>query len=521
MMKKTKLSLSVLLGAIVLASHLRAVEVSTNHPAPWRMPSIFSENMVLQRDVPVPIWGWGPEGQSLTVQFGTNKLVTTVTNGRWRVTLPPTPAGGPHSLILIPKDETQIQLFSQVLFGDVWLICGQSNMQTGLSNIDPAEREEAVRRREEFPLIRVAQVCHRNPHLTTEIREEPVSYWGNVKWESTTFLAPRSNTADIPGCGSAVSYFFARALQQKLGTNVPIGMVEVGAIMSGESWISYDEVAATPELAHLRGKLYPNATSRCYGANIAPLVPLALRGFVYYQGEMNAGRGEEYRDVLPALIRSWRKAWQNEDLPFLIVQLPGFTKNKPRERVALDMPDEILKQLQKDSLEHGFIGIREAQLMTRLNVPRTGLAVILDLGDPYDIHPGRKRVVGERLALLARQLSYGEKELVAEGPLATDATFSGDSVRVKFLNVGGGLVAPSGKMTSFELAGEDGKWVEAEAKVDGGTVVVSAPGLAAPKAVRYAWAGYPQFSLFNNEGIPASPFRFPIPVKDKTAGAKK
>jgi sialate O-acetylesterase len=360
-------------------------------------------------------------------------------------------------------------------------------------------------------LIRVAQVCHRNPHLSTEIREEPVSYWGNVKWESTTFLAPRSNTADIPGCGSAVNYFFARALQQNLGTNIPIGMIEVGAIMTGESWISYEEVAATPELAVLRGKPYPNATSRCFGANIAPLVPYALRGFAYYQGEMNAGRGEQYRDVLPALIRSWRKAWKNDNLPFLIVQLPGFNKDKPRERVELDMPEEILKQLQKDSVEHGFVGVREAQLMTRLSMPRTGLAVIMDLGDPYDIHPGRKRAVGERLALLARQLSYGEKDLVAEGPLATGAEFNGNAAKVSFLNVGGGLVAPSGRLNSFELAGEDGKWVEAEAAVEGSAVVVKAPGLAAPEAMRYAWAGYPQISLFNKEGLPASPFRFPVP----------
>ncbi len=503
----------ILAGCAMGMSSMEAADVVTptnvvavTNMVAWRMPTIFSENMVLQRDVPVPIWGWGPEGQSLTVQLDTQKFVAVVTNGRWQVTLPPMPAGGPHSLILLPKDDTQIQLYSQVMFGEVWLICGQSNMQFPME--ETAERDDALAHRQEYPLIRVAQVCHRNPHMSRGRRVEPVSYWGNVKWEQASYLVTRSCKTDIPGSSSAVSYFFARALQRQLGTNVPIGMIEVGAIMSAESWVSDEEVVATPGMAKLRGKGYPNSTSRCFDADIFPLVPYAVRGFAYYQGEMNAGRGEEYQVVLPALIRSWRKAWGNDDLPFLVVQLPGFHKNQKQDRHALDMPEDILNQLQKDSAEHGYCGVREAQLMTRLNVPHTGLAVTIDVGDAYDIHPPRKLAVGERLALLARKMVYGEKELVAEGPLATGATFEGGAARIKFNDVGGGLTAPSGKLTGFELAGADGVWGEAEAKIDGSTLVVTRAGVATPAAVRYCWAGFPRYSLFNKEGLPASPFRF-------------
>ena len=471
--------------------------------------------MVLQRDTPVPVWGWGPEGETLTVQINATKVATTVvTNGRWRVTLPPMAAGGPHSLLLIPKNETHIRLYSQVLYGDVWLICGQSNMLMPLNDIDAAEREEAVRDRDAFPLIRVAQAGHRNPHTVREARAETVGYWGAVKWETAAYHATRSSSADIPGNHSAVSAFFARALQRHLGADIPVGMIEVGAIMPAESWIDDEEIMASPISDELRGKGYPHATSRCYLANIAPLAPYALKGFIYYQGEMNVGRGEQYRTLLPALIRSWRKVWRNEALPFLIVQLPGYHGKRPggtAARHALDMPDEILDQLHNESAEHGFCGVREAQLLTRLATPHTGLAVTIDKGDPYDIHPGRKKAVGERVALLARRVAYGEDGLVAEGPLAVEAAFKGVAATVSFLPGGGVLAAPDGTLVGFELAGADGVWGAAEARIVGDTVIVTRAGLAAPQAVRYGWAGYPRYSLFNTDGLPASPFRFPVP----------
>ncbi|MCG3148734.1 MAG: hypothetical protein PCFJNLEI_02179 [Verrucomicrobiae bacterium] len=478
--------------------------VAESPPCRWWLPGMFSENMVLQRDVPMPIWGWGPDGESVTVQIADQKVSTTVTNGRWQVTLKPLPAGGPHTLLILPKDETQIQMFTQVMVGDVWLVCGQSNMLMPLDETTGAA--DVIATAQQHPGIRVFQTGHRNPHTLTNVLTAPVAFWGAPKWEAAAYLAPRSSKTDIPGGPAAISYYFARALDRHFEGKIPLGMIEVGAIMRGECWIADAEIAGTPELAGLRGKPYPNATSRCFAANIAPLAPFPVRGFIYYQGEMNAG-DDHYQHTLPALIRSWRRAWGNDQLPFLIVQLPGFHKHDPAAGAhALDMPAEFLAKLQQDTAAHGFIVVREAQRLTRATVPHTGLAVTIDLGEPFNIHPPRKREVGERLALLARQLTYGETNLLAEAPLPKPAKFSGDKVVVQFVNATGGLVVRDDKPVGFEIAGANGVFHLAEVTVSGDTVTARSSGVPQPQAIRYAWAGYPQVSLFNQAGLPATPF---------------
>jgi len=248
----------------------------------------------------------------------------------------------------------------------------------------------------------------------------------------------------------------------------------------------------------------------CFNANIAPLTPYAIRGAIYYQGEMNAGQHREYRYGLQALIESWRGAWDNPELPFLIVQLPGFIKHEQKKH-ALDMDDKILAEFKGENINHGFCQVREAQWQVCRTVPHTALAITIDLGEPFDIHPPRKKPVAERLFLQARRLVYGEKDLTATGPVPSRVEKKDKSLIVHFDHAGGGLAAANGKLAGFELSGDGETFVPAVARISGITVIVTADAVPDPRSVRYAWAGYPEVTLYNREGLPATPFRWPEP----------
>ena len=513
------------IGVLLTSLALGAVrtEAATNGPAAGRIvvPAIFSENMVLQRDVPIPVWGWGPEGEVITVTIAdeqqdakmTVPLKVIVTNGAWRVTLPPLKAGGPYTLLIMGKDIHDTLMFTQVLVGDVWLACGQSNMMMGITDAEGAAAAAAERFK--YPNLRMAMMGRRQAHEVTEPQTTTEGYWGPVKWENSSYGITRSNKTSTPGCPSAVGYYFARELYQYLKGEVPVGIIQVTQLLPAISWVDDQTVATTPALVGYRGKGYPVATSKAYMAEIAPLAPFPIRGALYYQGEMDSGQGEHYRAALPALIKSWRKAWDNPQLPFLFVQLAGFTDNKAPANKQLDMDATVLAQFHQQSAEHGFCGVREAQLLTAESVPFTGMASAIDLGDPYDIHPKRKREVGERLFLLARKIAYGETTLVASGPVPARIENKGDRFEVTFKNVGGGLVAKTGELKGFELSKDGQTFVAVPARIVQDTVIVSSPDVKAPKALRYAWAGYPLCSLYNKENLPASPFRYPVPGEVK------
>jgi len=494
-----------------LALGFLTAKAATNAPSAGRIivPSIFSENMILQRDVPVPVWGWGPEGEEITVSIAGQKHKVTVKDGAWQVMLAPLKAGGPYTLLIMGKEIRDTLLFTQVLAGEVWLAVGQSNMMMGVTDADGAE--EAAAERFKYPNLRMVVMGMRDSHQVTGPQTRTEGYWGPVKWENSTYDIIRSNKKDVPGCPSAVGYYFARELYKYLKSEVPVGIIEVGQLLPAISWVDDQTIVETPALAEYRGKPYPDATSKGYAANIAPLAPFPIRGALYYQGEMDAGNGLRYRAALPALIRSWRKAWNNPELPFLFVQLAGFSSHEALPDKRLDMDAAILARLHKDTAEHGLCGVREAQLMTAESVPFAGMASAVDLGDPYDIHPRRKREVGERLFLLARKIAYGEKDLVACGPAPARIVNKGGRFEVTFHHIGGGLVAKDGELKGFELS-EDGKtFSAAQARIERDIVIVSSPDVKAPAAIRYAWAGYPLCSLYNREGLPASPFRFPVP----------
>jgi sialate O-acetylesterase len=238
---------------------------------------------------------------------------------------------------------------------------------------------------------------------------------------------------------------------------------------------------------------------------IEPLIPYAIRGAIWYQGESNAGRAFEYRTLLPAMINSWRAAWKEGDFPFLIVQLAPFMK------------------IEEEPKESQWAELREAQLLTSLRMPNVGLAVITDVGEEYDIHPQRKGPVGARLALAARAIAHGEK-IEYSGPLFDKMEVTDNKAILSFNHVGAGLEARGGPLTGFTIAGPDHKFFKAVAEIQGDKILVSSPQVQRPVSVRFGWANFPVVNLWNKDGLPASPFRtddFPITTQPhKTTAAR-
>jgi sialate O-acetylesterase len=291
---------------------------------------------------------------------------------------------------------------------------------------------------------------------------------------------------------SAVAYHFGQALQKEL--DVPIGLINTSfGGTPAEAWTSRQGLAEHQSLQHYVARpadpKNKNGATGLYNAMIHPLVPFAIRGAIWYQGESNAGRAFEYRTLFPAMITDWRRVWGQGDFPFLFVQLAPF---KP----IVDQP-----------VESDWAELREAQLYTAQSVPKTAMAVITDVGDEKDIHPKQKQPVGERLALAARALAYGEQKLVFSGPEFKEAKVDAGKMVLSFKHVGDGLAAKGDSLTGFTIAGSDRKFVNAYAEIRNDQVVVWHPEVSQPVAVRYGWANYPTGNLWNTGGLPATPFR--------------
>ena len=293
---------------------------------------------------------------------------------------------------------------------------------------------------------------------------------------------------------SAVGYHFGVALQKKLG--VPVGLINsnVGGTPA-QRWADYESLYAAPETkGYVKTEKAGDETkpiaagSDLYNAMIAPLAPYAIRGAIWYQGESNAGQAERYRTLFPTMIQSWRKTFGQPEMPFYFVQLAPW-------KAKTDKPQES-----------DWAELREAQLMTLSKLPNTGMAVITDIGDEKDIHPKPKQPVGERLALAALANTYKEK-LEYSGPVFESLKIDGDKAILRFSHVGQGLEAKGEKLTGFTIAGEDKVWHNADAKIEGETVVVTCSEVSKPVAVRFGWANFPIVNLWNKDGLPATPFR--------------
>jgi sialate O-acetylesterase len=493
-----------MLAALAWLSALPASAAVRAHP-------LFSDGAVLQRGMPVPVWGTAEEGETVTVRIQDQSATTTANGGRWQVRLRPLKAGGPFTLTIAGKETIEAK---DVLVGEVWLCSGQSNMEWPLTRT--YEPQEAIQGSEDAQLRLWTE-----PHAIAGYPlREARGAWKKCGPESVAGF-------------SAVAYYFGRDLRRALG--VPVGLIQsTWGGTPAEAWTSRAQLSAHSELRpilerHREARLaYPDALraheeamarhreavaaaeregrqpprapsppsnpdgpwrpSGLYNAMIAPLQPYAIRGAIWYQGESNAGRAYEYRTLFPAMIQGWREAWGQGEFPFLLVQLAPFLA------------------IETEPKESAWAELREAQRLTTLTVPHTAMAVITDAGDERDIHPARKEPVGQRLALAARAVAYGER-IAYTGPTFHTMEVKGDRAILRFRNTGKGLVVKGGELTGFTICGEDHKWVNARATLEGDRVVVSSPQVARPVAVRFGWANYPVVNLYSAEGLPASPFR--------------
>lgn len=412
------------------------------------LPKVIGSHMVLQRDQPLPIWGWADPGEEVVVKFDKATASTKAdAKGNWNVVLPAVKADGKvHRMTVSGKNEIKLE---NILIGDVWLGSGQSNMKMGIGSCDKGKEQIASAN---YPKIRLFYV------LPPEKKVAP-SPWAKCSPQTV-------GTYGNWGGFSAALYYFGQRLHKDL--DVPVGLISSSkGGTSIESW-----TASGPK------------SGKRYSGMIAPLKPFAIRGTIWYQGEANVGDGLKYAGKMKTLIKGWRQAW-GYDFPFYFVQLPPWSRYK------------------RGSLPP----IWEAQAAS-LNIPGTGMVVTTDLVDNIkNVHPKNKFDVGNRLALWALAKDY-KKDLVYSGPLYKSTKVKGNKIRLAFAHVGGGLKSRDGQpLREFEIAGIDGKFQPATAVIDGDTVVVEAKEVASPAHVRFGWRNVPNPNLVNKEGLPASPFK--------------
>ncbi|HWC90259.1 MAG TPA: sialate O-acetylesterase, partial [Pirellulales bacterium] len=436
--------------------------------ADLRLPVIFSSHLLLQRDVENPLWGTTDADEKLTIRFDDKVIPAQAgSDGRWAVKLPATAAGGPHKITIEDATGENKITLSDVLFGELWVCSGQSNMEMNLSSTDRAQADVPAAN---HPQIRLFTI----PHLRGEQpQEDCVGRWSPC-------------TPAVAGGFSATAYYFGADLQKALG--VPIGLIHTSwGGTPAESWTPRPALEAQPGLKYMAG-----GGSQLYNGMIHPLVRLPIAGCIWYQGEANVGRAAQYRKLFPTMIEAWRQAWQRPDLPFYFVQIAPYRYNADNGQACAELWD--------------------AQFQTMQTVPHTGMAVVTDSDSVDDIHPRNKKICGERLARWALAKTYGKADLVYSGPIFKKAEpevqVDADKIRLSFDSVGGGLASRDGKpLTDFTIAGADERFVSATAVIEGDTVLVHADSVAKPQAVRFGWKETAHPNLINKEGLPASPFR--------------
>lgn len=447
-----------------LASTLRA-EVKPN--------ALFSDNAVLQQNAEIPVWGVAKEGERVTVTLDGDTESTVAKDGKWLVRLKPHKAGGPYSMKIMGENTITVD---NVLVGEVWVCSGQSNMvfNLGKSSTSNVEIPKA-----DYPSLRMFTAKMMN--ATSPLNDL------NGRW----LVCSPATAKDF----SAVGYFFGREIQKATGG--PVGMINscVGGT-GAECWTSLEALKKEPRMRGIveaLAKKTPqakadnpanNAYNRfptCYfNGMIAPLIPYAMKGVIWYQGESNSAKPLEYRTLFPLMIADWREKWGQGDFPFLFVQIAPFNGNSA--------------------------DLRESQLLTWKKTPNTAMVVTTDVGEAKNVHPTRKEPVGVRLSLAARALVYGEK-IEYSGPIYDGMKISGNKVILSFTHAGGGLIAKDGPLKGFTIAGSDKIFADAHAEIQGDTVEVSSDRVSLPVAVRYAFANVPDGNLWNKEGLPASPFQ--------------
>jgi sialate O-acetylesterase len=507
--------LAILLAA--LASLLPSLQAEV------RLPKVFSDHMVLQQEKPPPVWGWAQPGETVTVQFLTeSKQAQANDRGEWKVVLAPAKAGGPHTLTVSGSSTVKCE---DVMVGEVWLCSGQSNMEMGIGACKDAQKEIAAA---DFPGIRLLKVTKKwTPAPETD-------------QDATWKICSPKTVAEGGWVGfSAAAYYFGRELHQKLG--VPVGLIDsswggtciqtwtppegfaaVPALKSDFERVQLADARTAPHRERLEQTL--NETQRwleaarqalaarkpaptmptfpaellpprdvqhataLFNGMIQPVCPFAMRGAIWYQGESNLGDGAVYTERMKALISGWRQLWGLGDFPFYFVQIAPFNYGGDPEREAV---------------------LWEAQAAVVEAVPNTGMAVVNDISNLRDIHPNNKQDVGKRLALWALARTYHQPDVVFSGPTFKSLSTEGEKLRVTFEHAGAGLASRDGQpLNWFEVIDADeGGFVKANAQIEGASVVLSAPEVKRPVAMRFAWNMLAEPNLMNPAGLPASAFR--------------
>lgn len=482
--------LSCVIPLMVLASPVQA-EVKPH--------GLFSDHMVLQQQAVVPVWGTADEGEAILVRCQGQTAQTQAKNGRWLVHLVNLQAGGPFELTIQGKNTVTLK---DVLVGEVWVCSGQSNMEWPLRLTANADADIAAAN---LPQLRLF-------HVRNTASPKPLSAVPGGPWVACTPETVKNFTA--------VGYYFGRDLHRS--RDVPVGLIQTtwggtpaeawtdqqtlaNHLMLHPLWEGYERAVKTypqrltqweQQVKKLKEEKKPlpakpadpgtyfQSPTVLYNGMIAPLLPFAIKGVIWYQGESNASRAFEYRTLFPVMIQCWRKAWKQGDFPFLCVQLAPFNRVQ-----KVTWPE-----------------LREAQVLATKVLPKVGMVVITDVGHPTDIHPPKKEPVGARLALSARAVAYGEK-LVHSGPVFDKVRFADGKAHLRFTHIGGGLVARDGPLLGFTICGKDHKFVTAQAEIQGNEVIVWSKEVRQPVAVRFGWANHPLVNLWNQDGLPASPFR--------------
>ena len=460
-----------------------------------RLPKIFSDGMVLQRGAAVKIWGTADPDEELNISLGDNSSsVKADANGKWTAEVAPPETGGPYELTIAGTESSVV--FTDVFIGDVWICSGESNMQQSLRDSQDFETDEL---RDAW----LSAIDHQGIRLfcvpANSIDEPATDFADAVSWQVCRGQA----LAEF----SATAFFFATALQKyDAMKDVPVGLID--ASWSGtpaESWVSRDALIAETSLAPLfehwnenPDKQLPNRPGNLYNGMIAPLVPLRVRGVIWYQGEANVGRGQQYRTIFSALIGDWRNRLQQQDLPFYFVQLAPYRYGNHDSR---DLPE-----------------IWDAQRSV-LKIPNTGMAGSSDIGDLKEILPKNKQVVGDRLARLAMAGTYGMQGLDSSGPAleSTEVLIDKKEIIVHFSH-SKGLKCSVDPLIGFTICGEDGEFKQAMARIDGENVIVWSDEVDSPRHVRYLWDDSAATTLFNGADLPAIPFRsdeFDLLSRDK------
>jgi sialate O-acetylesterase len=485
--------------------------------------AICTDGMVLQQQSKVKIWGTAEKGEKVSVKFRDKEASTTADDkGKWVVTLDSGEAGGPFPMTLTGNNTLQ---YKNVMVGEVWICSGQSNMEMAVGSCDKGDKDYAQSAKPN-PMLRTFNVAKNAQY-------EPV--------EAVSGSWVEASPGTVNGF-TAVGYFFGRDLQQKL--NVPVGLIHTSwggtraeawtskGVLNGSEMFKNEHPGLDKQMEafktdpqKVKNPLHANSPSALYNGMIYPLLNCSIKGAIWYQGESNAGAAYKYRTLFPMMIENWRKDFAQGDFPFLFVQLAPFGS------------------VAKTPGESDWAELREAQALT-LKLKNTGMAVITDVGNEYDIHPTPKRPVGERLSLAARANVYGEK-IEYSGPMYESKAIEGNKIVLSFTHIGKGLVSnemegtlerkdknngPShfawrvkpgtegAPLMGFTICGEDKKFYDAKAEIMGDKVVVSCDQVVKPVAVRYAWAMHPVCNLFNKDGLPASPFRtddFPVSTQPK------